>query len=201
MLNLRKIAVTGGVSAGKSTVCRFLADRGAYIVDTDKIVHTLLSSDSQIRKQVINLLGAGVLLDDRINRKAIADKVFSDPETLKSLELLLHPAVFREMQLQYQRVKDDPKYSLFVAEVPLLYETESSKLFDCIVVVLSERQLCLNRFTKESKGSPKSFDQRMERQMMPAEKAAKADFVLINNDSMENLENQVTKLLTKIRST
>ncbi len=200
MLNLRKIAITGGVSTGKSTVCRLLADRGAYVVDTDKIVHTLLSSDSQIRKQVINLLGAGVLVDGQINRKAIADKVFSDPETLKSLELLLHPAVFHEMQLQYQRVKDDPKYNLFVAEVPLLYETESSKLFDCVVVVLSERQLCLNRFTKENKGSLKSFEQRMQRQMEPKEKAAKANLVLINNDSIENLSNQVTKLLTKIRS-
>jgi dephospho-CoA kinase len=200
VLNLRKIAITGGVSTGKSTVCRLLADRGAYVVDTDKIVHTLLSSDSQIRKQVINLLGAGVLVDGQINRKAIADKVFSDPETLKSLELLLHPAVFHEMQLQYQRVKDDPKYNLFVAEVPLLYETESSKLFDCVVVVLSERQLCLNRFTKENKGSLKSFEQRMQRQMEPKEKAAKANLVLINNDSIENLSNQVTKLLTKIRS-
>ncbi len=197
---MKKIAVTGGVSTGKSTVCRLLADRGAYVADADKIVHTLLSSDSQIRKQVINLLGAGVLIDGQINRKAIADKVFSDPETLKSLELLLHPAVFHEMELQYQHVKDDPKYSIFVAEVPLLYETESSKLFDCVVVVLSERQLCLNRFTKDHKGSAESFEQRMQRQIRPAQKAAKANFVLINNDNIENLENQVTNLLTKIRS-
>ncbi len=201
MLNLRKIAITGGVSTGKSTVCRLLADRGAYVVDADKIVHTLLSSDSQIRKQVISLLGENVLVDGQINRKAIADIVFSNPETLKSLELLLHPAVFHEMELQYHRIKDDPKYNLFVAEVPLLYETESSKLFDFIVVVLSERSQCLNRFTKDLKGSAESFDQRMQRQMEPKEKAAKANLVLINNDSIENLENQVTNLLTKIRST
>ena len=197
---MRKIAVTGGVSTGKSTVCRLLADRGAYVVSADKIVHTLLSSDPQIRKQVINLLGTGILVDGQINRRAIADKVFSDPETLKSLELLLHPAVFHEMENQYQHVKDDPKYSLFVAEVPLLYETESSKLFDCIVVVLSERHLCLNRFTKDHKGSAESFEQRMQRQLTPAQKAAKANFVLINNDSIEDLRNQVTNLLTKIRS-
>ncbi len=197
---MKKIAITGGLSSGKSTVCRLLADRGAYVVDTDKIVHTLLSSDSQIRKQVIDLLGTDILVNGEINRKVIADKVFSDPKTLKSLELLLHPTVFHEMELQYQRVKDDPKYCLFVAEVPLLYETESSKLFDFIVVVLAERDLCYKRFTEHRKDSKESFDQRMQRQMNPSQKAAKADFVLINNDSIENLENHVINLLTKLRS-
>ena len=176
MLNLRKIAVTGGLSSGKSTVCRLLAEKGAYIVDTDKIVHSLLLSDPKIREQVVSLLGSSIVVDDKIDRKAIADKVFSHPETLKSLELILHPAVFHELELQYQNEKDNPKYNLFVAEVPLLYETESTKLFDFIIVVLSEKELCIDRFIKNHKGSNQSFNQRMQRQMQPSQKAAKAQY-------------------------
>ncbi len=196
---MKKIAITGGVSSGKSTVCRLLAHQGAYVVDADKIVHSLLSSDPEIREKVISLLGPAVLVDGQINRKAIAGKVFSHPETLKSLELLLHPAVFHEIKLQYEKVKDDPQYKLFAAEVPLLYETESADLFDYIIVVLSEKELCLNRYVKEKKGSTESFDLRMQRQMNPTQKAAKAQFVLINNTSIENLEKQVINLLTKLR--
>jgi len=197
---LRKIAVTGGISSGKSTVCRLLADKGAYIVDTDSIVHSLLLSDQVIREKVISLLGPNIVVDDQLNRKAIAEKVFSHPETLKSLELLLHPAVFHEIELQYQNEKNNPKYTLFVAEVPLLYETASSKLFDFIIVVLSEKELCIDRFIEDHKGSRQSFEQRMQRQIQPAQKAAKAHFILINNDSIEKLEKQVINLLTKIRS-
>lgn len=199
MLNLKKIAITGGVSSGKSTVCRLLADQGSYVVDSDKIVHNLLSSDLKIREKVVSLLGEAVVVDGQINRKAIAGKVFSHPETLKSLELILHPAVFHEIKLQYEKVKDDPKYKIFVVEIPLLYETQSSNLFDAVVVTLSEKEVCRKRFVNDQKGSGESFDQRMQRQLQPTEKAAKADFVIMNDDTIEDLEEQVTNLLTKIR--
>lgn len=200
MLELKKIAITGGVSSGKSSVCRLLAKQGAYVVDADKIVHDLLSSDSLIREKVINLLGSGILVDGQIDRKRVAEKVFSQSETLKSLELILHPAVFHEMALQYQKIKENPKYKLFAAEIPLLYETESAKLFDAVVVVLADQELCRKRFMENNKGSSQSFDQRMQRQMKPLQKAAKAHFILINNEKIEDLETQVIQLLTKIRS-
>ncbi len=200
MLELKKIAITGGVSSGKSSVCRILEEQGAYIVDTDKIVHDLLSNDSQIREKVVNLLGPSILIDGQIDRKRVADIVFSQPETLKSLELILHPAVFHKMTLQYQQIKESPKFKLFAVEIPLLYETESAKLFDSIVVVLADQELCRKRYVENKKGSSQSFDQRMQRQMKPIQKAAKADFVLINNGKTEDLEQQVIQLLTKIRS-
>ena len=197
---MKKIAITGGISSGKSTVCRLLANHGSYVVDSDKIVHVLLSSDLKIQKKMIDLLGSSIVVNGQIDKKAVADKVFSHPETLKSLELILHPAVFHEIELQYQTIKDDPKYNLFVAEIPLLYETDSDSLFDFIVVVLAEKELCRKRFTESKKGSSQSFEKRMQRQLQPTQKAAKAHFILINNDSIEDLEKQITNFLTKLRS-
>lgn len=197
---MKKVAITGGISSGKSTVCRLLASQGSYIVDSDKIVHHLLSSDTQIREKVIGLLGEDILTEGQIDRSIVASKVFSHPETLKSLELILHPAVFDEMERQYQTVKNDPNYILFVAEVPLLYETQSAPLFDAVAVVLAEKDLCKKRFIESTKNSGENFDRRMQRQMQPSQKAAKAQFVLINNGSLQDLEEQVTNFLTKLRS-
>ena len=198
---MRKLAITGGISSGKSTVCQFLAQNDSYVVSADEIVHKLLVSDLNIREQIVQLLGSDVLVNGQISREAVAKKVFSDPETLKSLELILHPAVFHDIESQYQTVKDNPKYKLFVAEVPLLYETNNGGLFDYVAVVLANRDLCQKRFTDAKKGSHKAFEERMQRQMNPTQKAAKADFILLNNDNLEDLRQQVTQLLTKIRST
>jgi dephospho-CoA kinase len=200
VLELKKIAITGGVSSGKSSVCSLLAKQGAYVIDTDKIVHDLLTSDSQIREKVINLLGSSILAEDQIDRKRVAEIVFSQSKTLKSLELILHPAVFHEIELQYQKIKENPNYKLFAAEIPLLYETDQAALFDAVVVVLADQELCRKRFIKSNKGSSQDFDLRMQRQMEPRQKAAKAHFVLINNEKIEDLEKQVIQLLTKIRS-
>ena len=200
MLELKKIAITGGVASGKSSVCKLLAKKGVYVIDADKIVHDLLSYNSQIREKVIKLLGSSILIGDRIDRKKVAEKVFSHSETLKSLELILHPAVFLEMNLQYQKVKESQNYNFFAAEIPLLYETQEASLFDIIVVVLADQELCRKRFIEKNQGSSQSFDQRMQRQMNPLQKAAKAHFVLINNEKIEDLEKQVIQLLTKIHS-
>jgi dephospho-CoA kinase len=198
VLKLKKIAITGGISSGKSTVCRFLAQRGSYVVSADEIVHKLLASDPKIQKQVIELLGNSVLIEGQISRKAVAEKVFSDLKKLKSLELILHPAVFNEINKHYQSVKENPKYNLFVAEVPLLYESQKEGLFDFVAVVLSERIFCEKRFIETQNSSKEAFEKRMQRQMQPLEKAAKADFILLNNHDLEDLKTQVTQLLTKL---
>ncbi len=201
MLGLRKIAITGGTASGKSTVCRLLKDCGSYVVDSDAIVHDLLSSHQNIREQVINLLGTSVVKHGKLDRKAIADAVFPHPQTLKALESILHPAVFDEIRRQYETIKDDPRYELFIVEMPLLYETGSASFFDTIVVVLAEEKLCRQRFITQKKGSERSFDKRMQRQMLPCEKAKKADFVFMNNDNLDCLEKQVQQFLQKLRST
>lgn len=198
---MRKIAITGGLSSGKSTVCQFLAELGAYVVSADEIVHNLLLSDPNVYQKVIDLLGSGILVNNQLNREAIAEKVFSQPEVLRSLESILHPLVFLEIELKYQTVKNNPKYNLFVAEVPLLYETKSEILFDAVVVVTAKETLQKQRFIKKIRQDHAMFTERMLRQMPLEEKTKKADFVLINNENLTDLKNEVSKLASKLHST
>lgn len=190
---MKKIAITGSLSSGKSTVCQFLTELGAYVISADEIVHNLLSSDSNIRQKVVDLLGSDVLVNNQLNREAIAEKVFSQPTMLQSLESILHPLVLREIELKYQAVKNNPKYNFFVAEIPLLYETKNEALFDVVVVVLAKESLCKKRFIEEKKQDNAKFSERMLRQMPQQEKAAKAHFVLLNNGTLAELKNEVVK--------
>ncbi len=198
---MKKIAVTGGLSSGKSTVCRLLAELGAFVVSADEIVHNLLSSDPNVRRKVVDLLGADVLINNQLNREAIAEKVFSHPATLRSLESLLHPLVFHEIESRYNIVKHNTEYSFFAAEVPLLYETKTEDRFDAIVVVSADEMLCKERFLKEKKQTPIGFSERMSRQIPVQEKIGRADFILVNNGNLADLKKEVVKFVHKLHPT
>lgn len=200
MLILKKIAITGGLSSGKSTVCKIFRNLGAYTVDSDEIVHNLLLHNRSLQSKIVNLLGNNVVENDLLDRKKIASIVFSDTEKLHALEHLIHPAVFDEIQNHYDKIKNSNTYSLFIAEVPLLYETGSQNLFDVVITVLSEEPECIKRFEKLNNPAESQFKDRMMRQISPQEKAVKANYVILNNGTIEDLKKQVSQLSLKLSS-
>lgn len=189
MLALRKIAVTGGISAGKSTVCQILKEYGAYVVDADAIVHNLLSSKPQIRERVVALLGPEIIIGNQISRKKISEIVFSNPKKLNALEAILHPAVKEEIERQYDRVKTSSAYRFFVAEVPLLYEAQMENDFDTVLAVLAEDATLQKRCTQAH------FDKRKKRQLSSDLKAAKAHFTIYNNGDLAQLRQSIQNFL------
>jgi dephospho-CoA kinase len=170
LLSLKKLAVTGGLASGKSSVCQILKKYGAYVVSTDEIVHQLLSLNTPQGDQILALLGEEVVHHNQFDRKKIANIVFNDYEKLKDLEKILHPLVFREIEKQYQTIKQLKEYPLFVVEIPLLYEGNKSAFFDLVLAVVADSKLCKKRFS-----SPEDYDRRMGRQLSQEEKAAKAN--------------------------
>ena len=91
MLTLKKIAITGGISSGKTTVCRILNKHGACTLNSDQIIHKFLTDDYPCITETIDLFGSEILTDGKIDRKKIAEIVFNDVEKLKALEKILHP--------------------------------------------------------------------------------------------------------------
>lgn len=197
MLKLRKIAVTGGLSAGKTTVCQLFKELGAYVVSADEIVHQLLSPGTPTAQQVINLLGSDVLTEKKIDRNKIADIVFSQREHLSALEAILHPEVFDEIERRYQHVVQEKKHALFVVEIPLLYEAKAEGLFDVVISVVAERGLCQIRFAKNG-GNALEFDKRMLRQISPEYKAKRAHYTIENSGTLEQLKSNVKVLFSKL---
>lgn len=194
MLALRKLAITGGISSGKSTVCRLLKELGGYVVDADEIVHTLLSKGSFLESQVIQLLGPSVIVGNQIDRKKIADIVFNHPEKLKKLEKILHPAVAQEIHNRYEAVCMNPSYRFFAAEVPLLFEAGMENDFDAVICVTTDTQAAQNR----SHLSPEDFLKRSQLQAPLEIKASKADYLICNNTTLQDLKENVTRMIQTI---
>lgn len=198
MLKLKKVAVTGGLSSGKTTVCRLFEELGSYVVSADAVVHQLLSPDTVVGQQVINLLGSDILNDRQLDRKKISDKVFSNPDLLKALEKILHPAVLDEIKTKYRQIEAQQKYSLFVAEIPLLYESEAEDFYDKVIAVMADPDLCRRRFKEQRQQEDLEFDRRMNRQLSPLHKAAKAQIIIQNNGSIAELKRTITNIYSQL---
>jgi dephospho-CoA kinase len=192
VLRLRKIAITGNLASGKSTVGHILQEYGAYVVDADEIVHNLLSPHTPIGKKVIELLGPEIIVRNQIDRNKISELVFSDFKKLRSLEKILHPAVREEINRRFDNVKNNPSYKFFVAEVPLLYEAEMEKDFDSVIAVVADENIARARF----KGT--QMEKREARQQSSSDKASKADFVITNNGDLSDLRSSVEAIIDRL---
>lgn len=198
MLALKKIAVTGGLAAGKSTVCSILHELGSYVISADAIVHQLLSPDTTVGQRVVALLGPEILSDHGLDRKKVADKVFSNFDLLRALEKILHPVVLNEIEARYLQSKNEQKYSLFVAEIPLLYEKEWEQFFDTVIAIGAEPAICRHRFKEDRHQEDAEFDRRMKRQLSPLYKATKTPFFIENNGSLEELRQKVLTIYSQL---
>lgn len=198
MLNLRKGAITGGISCGKSSVCRILKQLGAYVVSADEIVHRLMSPNTLLGQKIVALIGSDILVDNKIDRSQIAKKVFNQPELLKSLETLLHPAVREEIDKQYETCKKKQQHPLFIAEIPLLFETGDASGYDFTVAVIADEDICEERFINATTYDREEYRKRAKRQLSQLEKAIKADFVIHNDGSLDELQQSVTELYKKL---
>ncbi len=198
MLNIKKVAVTGGLAAGKTTVCLFLKEFGATVVSADEITHKLLSQGTTTGQRVVRLLGSDIINGSTLDRKKIASTVFSQPQLLEALEQIIHPAVFDEIEAKYQEARQDPKCPLFVAEVPLLYESGQQGRFDAIIAVASSDELSRKRFLSTPPHTTLEFEKRMTRQMPSSEKTTLATYTVANNGNLEELKAQTRQLYARL---
>lgn len=200
MLILKKIAVTGGLACGKSTVCQFFKELGAHVVSADEIVHQLLSPNTTLGKEIIDLIGSDIVVNCQIDRSKIAKKVFNQPKLLTALENLLYPAVLEEIERIYQQVQHESKSQLFVVEVPLLFEAGFNDSFDAVVAVIADSYLCEERFKDSTGYSQEEYKKRSARQLNITEKARRADYVIVNNGTLAELRKAVKKLYNQLKS-
>lgn len=188
---MKKVAVTGGLACGKSTVCHYLKQLGASCVSADDIVHQLLTPETEVGKKVIAALGPDSVKEGKIDRALIARRVFSDPHKLHTIERILHPAVLKEIENEYERAKKLKTSHPFVAEIPLLFECAWESYFDVVIAVVASEDVCKKRAEKGSPALGRDFENRMQRQMPVKEKLKRSTYTIENNGSLNDLFCQV----------
>lgn len=197
MLKLKQVAITGGLAAGKSTALKIFQELGAYTVSADQIVHQLLSQQTDIIQKVLSLLGKGILTNGSIDRNKVALIVFNSEAMLKKLTQILHPVVLEKIA-QEKRKAETLSFSLFMAEIPLLFEIGQDSSYDETIAILCSERKALERFQKKTGKSQEDFYKISKLQLSPEEKARRATHVIHNNSSEEDLRTECTKLYSKL---
>lgn len=190
------VAITGGIGAGKSEALAAFARHGAATLSSDDVVHRLLREDEEVRAALIGRFGTEILDEaGNVDRRAIGKRVFSDAGELAWLEGLLHPRVAAEYLDWRERLAalpDPPAVS--ATEVPLLYEVGGEARFDAIVVITAAPEL---RRRRARVSEPREREVRL---LPDEEKAARADFVYVNDGTREQLDAFVAETLRALES-
>lgn len=187
-----RVGLTGGIGAGKSTVARMLADRGAVVVDGDLIARELVEPGEPALAEIAARFGSGVMdPDGRLDRAALADIVFPDPAQLAHLEAIMHPRI-ADRSAQMLDDAEAAGVPVVVYDMPLLVESDQADLFDVVLVVQAPVEVRLARLAVRGVAAADAHA-RMARQASDAQRAAVADLVLDNSGSEEELEGQVER--------
>ena len=187
---MKVIALTGGIGAGKSTVAQFFSELGANVVDADHLARVAIERGSEGFDEVVARFGQSVLSNGDINRKALAEIIFSDPDSKRDLEAIIHPRV---QKLFAQAVIDNETAGNLIYEIPLLVETDAAEKFDFIVTVEADEELRIERLLARGMFIS-DIKARLANQAPSQARINIADAVIVNDGDEDHLLRQVENL-------
>jgi dephospho-CoA kinase len=195
------IGLTGGIGSGKSTVSARLAQHGATVIDADAITRELQQPGTEVFDAMVERFGdAIVATDGTLDRQAVADIVFADPAALADLNAIVHPAVGAEIARRLEMAAaaaDVAGGGVVVLDVPLLVETGRDDMA-MLVVVDVDPEVAVRRLVHQRGMREEDVRARMARQAPREERLAKADHVLDNSGTLEDLHAQVDALWARL---
>jgi dephospho-CoA kinase len=191
------VGLTGGIAAGKSEALRALERLGAATLSSDDVVHELLTT-GEVRDLLVERFGERVAPDGEIDRGAVAEVVFADPDERGWLEGLLWPRVGERIVSWREEVgQAEPPPRAAVVEVPLLFESGMQAAFDGTIAVVAEESV---RTERAGTRGHRGVESRTSRQLTQDEKARLADVVVRNDGTLEELEQSLSRALAKMSS-
>jgi dephospho-CoA kinase len=192
--NKIKVAVTGNIGSGKSLFCNFLTEMGFRVIKADDVSKKILSEDKEVREKVVKEFGEESFIKNEINKKFLAEKIFSDPSKVIKINSILHPEVKKKiLSLNSGYFK---KNDLVFTEAALIYEADMESMFDYVVLISADYETRKKRAMNNDNISESDFQKRNENQIRNEEKKKRADFVFDNNGNAEGLKQKADLLIT-----
>jgi len=190
------LGITGSAGTGKSTVAKYIIQKGATGLDADKIVHQLIHPRGKCFKAVVRQFGKNILANGQIDRSKLAGIVFNSEEQLKKLTTILHPKVREILKAKIAALKNTRK--ILVLDVPLLYESGMDRLCDYVIVVKASQKEQIRRLKVRQNIPKKQALQRIRAQMPLKDKIRLADIIIDNENDLKQTKKQVEELWERL---
>ena len=186
------VGLTGGIGSGKSTVSALLAAKGAVVVDADAVVHKLQWPGTAVFEAMVDRFGNGIVAaDGSLDRSAVADIVFNDPDALADLNGIVHPAVGAEIVRRMDELSTTD--AVVVLDVPLMVESARGYPVAGLIVVDVDPEVAVRRLVEQRGMREDDARARIARQASREERRARADVVIENSGSLDDLAAQVDR--------
>ncbi len=194
-----KVALTGGVASGKSTVAALMQEAGLPVLDSDTIARQAVAPGKPAWQALRQNFGKEFFEPDgSVDRQALARHVFTRPEARQKLNRLLHPWIAQELQERLVQLQSQGE-PLVVVEIPLLFELGLETLYDCIIVVYADLTSQKQRLVRRDSRAADEVQGILAAQGSLRQKAVQADFVVDNSGSVAATRDQVKKIIGELR--
>ena len=198
---MRRIALTGGIATGKSHVRARFEALGVPTIDSDALARQAVAAGSAGLAAVVARFGS-IVLDSQgqLDRKRMAEIVFSDPAARKALEAIIHPEVQRQTNAWFASL-DSQRHALAIADIPLLYEVNRERDFEAVIVAACHPDVQLRRLMERDALSEADARRRIDAQLPIEEKVRRADFVIRTDGSFDDTNQKVDALARQLAET
>ena len=191
---MKRIAICGNIASGKTTVQKFLEEKGYKVLDTDEVSHKLLTVKNKELFDAFKDLD--VFENGEFSRYKVGQLIFSDINARQKISSIMHPQIADEIKKFFKENKSED--FLFVG-IPLLFEANMEYLFDKIIFVYADDNIRLARLLKRNNYTLEHAKARMFSQVSQDEKIKKCDYVINNNGCLDELNTQIIRLIGQIR--
>ncbi|HET6970667.1 MAG TPA: dephospho-CoA kinase [Phenylobacterium sp.] len=194
---MKVIGLTGSIGMGKSTTAAMFREAGVPVYDADAAVHALYD----VGGAAVGPVGAafpGVVVDGRVDREALRQRVLGDPEALKRLNAVVHPLVGQD-RVKFFKDVEGTGADMVVLDIPLLFETGGQANVDAVVVVSAPADVQRERVLARPGMTPERLDAILAQQVADAEKRARAHYVVDTGRGLEAAREQVAGIIRKLR--
>lgn len=173
-----KVAITGGIGVGKTTVSNLFEKMGIPVFNSDVIAKEIMSSNHALKNQIIEVFGENAYENSKLNRSYLSDAIFNDKNLLEKMNSIVHPYVAEEFNLWLKNQKS--KYILY--ESAIVFESNGENAFDKIICVLATKEEVINRIIDRNSFSRDKITSIMNNQLPDKIKAEKSDYIIENID-------------------
>ncbi len=194
-----KVGLTGGIGSGKSTASKYFAQMGAFIFDADTEAKKLINTNATVQNELIAEFGTDIINPKGgIEKRKLARIAFQDDDHQQRLNFVIHPYIFDLIDNMFIKVSSANRHSMFVVDAAMIYESGFDSHLDYVVVITAQLMHRMERALKRGNLTRDEVLKRIELQLPEEEKVGMADFVIHNDGSEAELEENVRDLLEKL---